>query len=164
MTLGAVLGDVGITQTRHRPPATTKPQRYGNIIHLSMNQTVSTDDLAVQEARATPTFTDPYHRLSSSLTDSRGHSIAGIDFQTGLLQRTRKASSLDDGSRETVLSTVRLRPHLTNECFAALMERNAAVGVPDPLTPPIASRSRSLSDNYRATWRSRASWSCSTSS
>lgn len=167
MILGAVLGDVGNTQSRLRPPATPNLAGIGipvNIIHLSMNRAVSTDGLALQVVRVTPTFTDPYHRLSSSLTDSRGPSTANIDSSIESPQRTQEASSPDAGSCETALSTVRLRPHLIKECLAALMERNAAAEVPDPLTPSIASRSRSISDKYRATWRPRASWSCSKSS
>lgn len=140
MTLGAVLGDVGITQSRPRPPATTKPQRYWNIIHLSMNRAVLTDHLPIQTARVTPSFTDSHHRLSSSLTDSRGHITRSIDSSI-----ESRLNGLEKLHRLTpFLVKYCFRPfnygYITqNECLAAFMERNAAVAaaaaVPDPLSP-----------------------------
>lgn len=104
----AALGDVGITQSRLSPPATSKPEPYWKIIHPSMNHIVSIDGLALQEDRVKPNFTDPHHRLSSSLTDSRGQSIVNGDSCIESLERRRKASLPDAGSREIVL-----RPHWT---------------------------------------------------
>ena len=130
-----------------------------------MNRMLSTDGFAFQKARVTPTFTDPYHRLSSSLTDSRGRVIVNIGPGIKFFHPARKASSLHAGSRETALLTVRLHSHRTKESLAAFMEHDAAAAaeVPDPFMLPIASRSKLISDEYLATWRPRASWSCSPS-